>query len=373
MWHLGRVYVSNIHGSFTVVRAFGASQKDRARALPRFEAVAALDNFLRDSDRHKLVELAELIGSTRGYGRAGDFSTHELIGQVTESLERGTLFVLRGWDFGDIPRATAASLAPPKPEPAFPPTELLPEPETWFAVELVDETGEGVPGVELRFEVAGEARKATTGSDGRARVNGGRYRTAAVRLPRAEELRAKLDERWSKERTKLWREPPYRAVVFELTRTRDLPAIALEAESTIVVVLEPPYRVRLVDRDGKALGNLSCVAAFGGERRQLKTDGRGWVELLNVDGHEIAVFEWQEGKRTRSAVVSLECHDHHGDPSEVAILRLRNHGYPIDDDLERAVTLFQLDHGLELEPLAGGQIPQATIDRITQLWEDRHA
>jgi hypothetical protein len=237
--------------------------------------------------------------------------------------------------------------------------------------------GERVAGVELLFEVAGEKQKATTGSDGRVRVDGGRSQSASARFASVRELRAKLDERWDKERTKPWQDPPYGAVVFEVCWSKELHAISLEAEVTKTVVLDPPYRIRLLDDEGQAMAGLACSVAVGGAVHEVTSDGEGWIEFpVGNMCPETATVEWEQqrgaAKLKRSMVVALACHDHDGDRRAIAVARLRNHGYQVED-LAHAIAAFQLDHDLAYEPLDGGEISEATVAKIFELWEDRHA
>jgi hypothetical protein len=139
-------------------------------------------------------------------------------------------------------------------------------------------------------------------------------------------------------------------------------------------VLVPPYRVRLYDEGDKVLSGLRCNVSIGTVRYEVTSDGAGWIEVpLGDVCPEIAIIEWEEEHHgrmlTRRIEVMLACHDRN--PNAVAMARLHNLGYPVPEDPENSVALFQVDFELPRESLSGGEIPAATRERITQAWEDR--
>lgn len=138
--------------------------------------------------------------------------------------------------------ATAPVVDPrsPREQPTTPtrPTEV--RPDTWFEVELVDELGEALSGVEVSFRVAGRVAPSTTDGAGvaRAPAPGGTAR-AVVSVTYDAALIAALRERWDRPRG-VPRQGWDRAdVELPFWSRRGSPAHALQNELRLRVSLQP--------------------------------------------------------------------------------------------------------------------------------------
>jgi hypothetical protein len=196
-----------------------------------------------------------------------------------------------------------------------------------------------------------------------------------MKLGRA--VRNQVARRWSdgapnrSQGDKEWVDTPAGAHVFEIMRGRELPDVPLQPETEELIVLQRPYRVRLLDEEGGQLVSRACTITFGSSRHKDRSDGQGWIEFAVGEACPAsATVEWREAGETYRRTVALACHG--DDEQAVARARLTNLGYDVDGDLEAAVSKFQLHKGIDQQDLIAGRIPSATVDAIRNVWNGRH-
>jgi hypothetical protein len=287
------------------------------------------------------------------------------MGVIAEAIRSGRLIALR---HQSARYSQARARTPRTIEPAQEVGESL---VTWFEVSVVDDLGDPISGVELVFTAACAEYRIATDASGIARLDGARAASASVRLADVQVARAKVEPRWNDDDSRDRPSFAAEAFVFEVCAANAVTRMLLSAETRRTIVLAPPYRVRLHDEDGNTLPGLRCTASIGAARYQLASNDEGWIEFPLRDAcPETATIEWEEQhqnrKLTRRIEVALACHE--GDPNAVAMARLHNLGYPVAQDPEWAMALFEADFDLLHEPMSGGEIPAATRERIMQLW-----
>lgn len=153
--------------------------------------------------------------------------------------------------------------------------EPVEEADTWFEVELVDEAGEPISGVELRFTVTGATETATTDGSGKARIDtkGGSFGSVSFVSPDA--VRKEVEPRWE-----VLREPKAVAdrVLSRLGIRALAGAISIESKVTHLVVVEPPLGkifMELRDRSGQVLLRDQAYRIEGPQTLEGRTDDDG--------------------------------------------------------------------------------------------------
>jgi hypothetical protein len=181
--------------------------------------------------------------------------------------------------------------------PAITPSQMKAMLErTWYEILLVDEVGQALSGVELRIEIQGDAQTGKTDGEGVLRVRDAARGDATVHFADAPALLDMLNERWDCDREEDWIVPPGDAEVLEVCRAVSdwRRPLALQAETTKVIVLEPPYWVRLFDEQGQPMPNLACTIALGDKRYNANSDRDGWIEFpVGEQCPESATVEWE--------------------------------------------------------------------------------
>jgi hypothetical protein len=267
-------------------------------------------------------------------------------------------------------------LARPKPraadnEPAMTPSQIARDLQrTWYEVRVVDEIGEPVSGIQVRIDVDGETHSGGTDADGLVRATGVPRGNATARFVDPGELLGVLDRRWSKDRSDDWIVPPRGSAVLEICRASSAwrQPVSLQAEETTVLVLEPPYWVRLFDEEGHQMASLACTVRVGDNAFDVTSDSQGWIEFpVGEQCPECAKVEWEQGGVRRSMEIVLNCHQ--GTPQDVAHARLWNLGFP-SDDFEEAVRSFRGEAGFHDHEGALSEDERQEIDRR---WNERIA
>lgn len=279
-----------------------------------------------------------------------------------EVLRRGMSLVIHG--------RSVAEHIPTAPEAAFAPSSARTmSAQTWYEVLIVDQAGEPVPDVELRIEVDGGGQPSKTAADGRARLSDAARGQATVSFSDPSALLNLLDERWAKDDEKDWIVPPDDAQVLEVTRLAAdwRRPVGLSAESTKILILEPPYWLRLYDEGGQVMSNLKCTVSAGQQRFEQTSDAQGWIELPVGDScPESATVEWQEDGVSRSMVTRLQCHE--GPCDDLARARLWNLGFQHDDG-DDALLAFQNHQDIQV---FDGKMPNEVADRVSSRWVERN-
>ena len=221
----------------------------------------------------------------------------------------------------------------------------------------------------MEIDVGGAQRTGTTGGDGRCRFADLPRGDAVARFVDPKAVQDLLDKRWAPDRPEDWIVAPHGATVLELSSLVPdwRPRLTLQAQTTNVVVLEPPYSVRLFDEAGRIMANLPCSVLVGDAKHELTSDEDGWIEF--PVGHqcpEYVTVAWKQGRVARAMKVRLECHE--GQPEDVARSRLWNLGYQYDDE-DEAAPAFQNETDM---PVADGDLSSEVIARIDEHWTKRN-
>ena len=223
-------------GLVTLVREADVTKEEFLCALPPELSARRLDGWRRDPGaRSTLAEIYEenTFCST-------STPAHEAGRDAAERWLRGAL--LAGWIVAL--EASAARVAPTPPPPPPPPPLPPIDPVVEYAVRLVDETAEPLPGIVVTLEIDGAPTAHTTDDEGFASGRG-RAATATARIIDRELLRATLAARWAT--------PRPRSVVtgtdVRVLHVEDsAELVVLRADVPVTLVFEPRgvRRVRLV-------------------------------------------------------------------------------------------------------------------------------
>ncbi len=130
--------------------------------------------------------------------------------------------------------------APAPAEPALPPGEPPTHPDKqWFELKLVDEVGDPIGGVELRFTYNGNTKVVPTGGDGVAHVDDPTAKKAQVVVVDRAKLRDALKPRWSKGRAP--KTPSGHGVTVQALDDQ-LEPVALEAAFQSTLAITPFFK-----------------------------------------------------------------------------------------------------------------------------------
>jgi hypothetical protein len=236
----------------------------------------------------------------------------------------------------------------------------------WFEMAVIDEVGEPVRGAELVFKAEGQIRKIVTGRDGHARVEGISTRTGTFQIASMRALRTMMGWRWTDGREKEWVKPATGSAVVEVDASSRSPVVVVQTRRPLTVVILPPFRIHLLDHDSKGLPGRECTVTVASETYERVSDAGGWIEFpVGRSPPDEALVEYDEVddgiRRHYRLEVSLKADT---DDYAGTLARLKNLGYVTGDELERAVALFDLDHGIDPEEVKDGQIPPSTAAKI---------
>ena len=206
---------------------------------------AALSELGRWSDEATVrAMLLEMLDELRGPLAREDADLGlDVLPAIQMGLETGRLVIVdRDSDATFRPMVAL----PPTSQPPGSSLSQHPEPAsslTWFQVQLVDEIGDPLGGIDLSFSILGRARSATTDGSGIARIDPIDASFAEVTIADVDALHDKLAPRWSKPRKQKLPSAPS-LVVRELSSSID--GVALENEVPMVVAITPFFRCREV-------------------------------------------------------------------------------------------------------------------------------
>ncbi|MCW8140324.1 MAG: hypothetical protein KIT58_15600, partial [Planctomycetota bacterium] len=126
-------------------------------------------------------------------------------------------------------------------------------------------------------------------------------------------------------------------------------------------VVPPKLRVRLFDREHKALPAARYVARDPGGRtlKEGTADNAGFIELSSADLPDRVVVRWADA-HTNTFRLDFD----QGSDAEQTSKRLHNLGYPEADGLSKQVRTFQAAHGLRD---SGGVVDATTRDLVARL------
>lgn len=151
-----------------------------------------------------------------------------------------------------------------------------------FEVRVVDEVGQGIPGVAVDFR-ADDPQSIPTNAAGVALLDGARASSASVTLADADALSKVLDPRWEKVRSgKPPKESNLQEVVF---RRVGLGPFPLKAELPNTIVIKPPVGklfARLLDKTGRVAHSECDFTIEGPQHIQGTTDAGGVLLVENL-------------------------------------------------------------------------------------------
>lgn len=318
--------------------------------VPRSAAQRILDEFA--SSPSVAPGLAEMLGKARGM----------LSNDWRPPVGPDGLILLRK----EI-RPTTVSVID---EPAITPSRMRTLMDrTWYEVLLLDEVGQPLPSVELCVEIDGELHNGKTDSEGKLHLGDVVRDEAKVRFAEPQAVLELLDARWAEDRPDDWIVPSADDVVLEICRASSdwRHSFTLQPETPRIVVVEPPYSVRLYDEHGDLMSGLDCKVAVGGQTYEATSDGQGWIEFP-VGQHcpESATVEWQKGGVTYGMEVKLQCHE--GEAEDIVRARLWNLGFQSQDDAS-AVADFQCEVDMQNQD---GELSAEVVEQIASRWAERN-
>ena len=183
---------------------------------------------------------------------------------------------------------------------------------TWFSLRIVDEVGDALDGLEVKYEVLGEQRDAKTNAAGVAKIDtlSTGFARAAIRDLRA--VRAKLRERWKEAREERIAEGG-KIVVREIGEEVTEP-IGLECEAPTTLVIKPHFRcheVRGAHFDfGRSFVKRDAIQDLAGIAEELSVDdGRKGMIFGHTDLSGEAPLNKELSERRAKAVYALLTHD----------------------------------------------------------------
>jgi hypothetical protein len=255
-------------------------------------------------------------------------------------------------------------------EPAISPSRMRKLMDrTWYEVSLVDEIGEAISGVELRIEIDGELYNGKTDAEGKLRLANAIRGEAKVRLVEPQAVLDLLDERWAEDRPEDWIVPSDDDTVLEVCRGASdwRHSVDLLPETPRIVIMEPPYWVRLYGEHDELMTGIACKVAVGGQTYEATSDAQGWIEFpVGQQCPESATVEWQRGGITYGMEVKLQCHE--GQAEDVARARLWNLGFQSPDSAS-AVADFQSEVEMQEQD---GELSDEVVEQIASSWAERN-
>ena len=193
-----------------------AGPAEETRALPgrgearKLEALAyfALGSggSARDQVAAALLEMYEAVGGrgAQALGDGGAFGgSHAAIApaverEVVETLSRAIRLGrlrLEEHEPHEAVMSVRQAAAPAPPPPPVPVTSA--QGNTWFELRVLDEVGDPLDGLTIRFSFSGQTRTVTTNGAGVARLDGVTGGFASATVAKRSELRAALKPRWA--------------------------------------------------------------------------------------------------------------------------------------------------------------------------------
>lgn len=351
---------------YVILGRWDATADEADRALEPDRALAELSWALGGTrfDAHErrsiLLAIRNLLGDR--FHRLPD--DERLLSTTLEDLDRGRLLMVPVKR--PEPPGQAAS-GPPVPD--FTQGGAAPRTTHWFEVEVIDHLGTGVAGVELAFRLEDGEKRVTSDSAGVARLSGVSAAVARVEVADFAGLVRRLRPGWERAGDGAWVEGTSVSHCFELSPLVPPPVFTVEARSRATILLEPPYRVRVLDEGGRPVRARSVQVEVGGRSHSVALDEQGWIEFpVGRACPETATLRWHDGQCEKERLVRLACFE--GDADAVAMARLENLGYP--GDRASAVSAFVSDHGSgRVEPYQGGPLPAVVLEEIERVWMER--
>jgi hypothetical protein len=328
-------------------------------AVPGRNGYAVLS---RDAAQRVLDEAAQAPGAAAGLATLLAEARGKLSKDWRAPAAPDGLLLLR--------KETAPRAASATEEPAISPSRMRKLMDrTWYEVWLVDEIGEPISDVEFVVDVDGDGYGGKTDAEGRLRVADAVRGEARARFANSQAVLELLDRRWAEDRTEDWIVPSSEDTDLEVCRAASdwRHSFVLQPETPRMVVMEPPYWVRLYDERGVLMTGLDCKVAVGGQTHEARSDGQGWIEFpVGQQCPESATVEWQKCGVTYGMEVKLQCHD--GQAEDVARARLWNLGFQADD-VASAISDFQSEADMQHQD---GELSDEVVERIASRWAERN-
>ncbi len=166
-----------------------------------------------------------------------------------------------------------------------------PPPADTFEAQFVDETGQGIDGVEVVFSHSTQDQSQITDGDGVAKISS--LEAVSVKFADLSALESVLAARWAEVRTP---NIPQGDNVHEFAFAENLDSVLLVSGARSTIVITPPTNdlvIRLVDQDGAPVPNRDFVVVLpSGEERNGTTgpDGVGRIADVTAGGDATVTF-----------------------------------------------------------------------------------
>lgn len=244
-------------GDFQLVEPFFAFFPERVTREAKRAVLFTVQCAIERQDPEAIEGACFLLANRAGFP---DYvNHHEPLNHFQVDNIINTLFssIELEWIVIDAIRIAQIRSRPTQPTPGPQPSPK-PKPETeqvgWFEVQVFDERGGPVPGLDLLFTSGQKEERRTTNAAGIARQAPALESFGSVRLASAAATWTQLKPRWM-----VWRgENPWiaPATAKTIVVNNAVPSISLEREKTRILVLEAPrtwISVVVVNDEGKAI------------------------------------------------------------------------------------------------------------------------
>lgn len=200
--------------------------------VPPMYVVARLRDLLAGPNREPLLRAYEAVSGARApVGAAPDpEALRSVRGRLEAAFARGELLALRA-----PRRRTVVPLEDDLLAPSF---DEGTEKKTWFSIKVLDEVGDPIDGLDVRFTVDGATRVVTTNGAGVARVPDAEGGIASAVVASEAALEAKVKPRWKEPRTPNIVPGP----AVDAQELSDLREVTLQAEVPFTLTIVPHFR-----------------------------------------------------------------------------------------------------------------------------------
>lgn len=295
-----------------MVQPFDAPRDLGWDVLDPMFVVAYLEGWLLDSEaRVTLYQIhAALFGAlaTSAWG----------LGEERQSLRP---LLLRAFERQDLvvlaPRRRSAQLpGQASPQVAPPVLPRGPRPQihldlTFFEIQVVDEVGAPIDGIDLTLTVDGTPRKVTTAGGGKARVDRASGGFASAAVANLQQLRDTMKPRWQKPRKA---KIPTGENVFTRHLEDPIAPVTLQNEVLGILVILPRFRCREIPgatfEFGRSFVRRDAIPALAGVAQELlHDDGQKAMIFGHTDEAGPSQLNKELSERRAKAVFALLTHD----------------------------------------------------------------
>lgn len=259
--------------------------------------------------------IISMYGALSGRGAALDVPAarppwREIEDALVDAARDGRLRVeLKDSGLGMPSRAPSPSAAKPPPLHAPPPAAVD---TTWFSLEVVDEVGDAIDGLDIAYTVLGAKRVVTTNGAGIARIDGALAGFASAAVVSLDAAREKLRPRWKEPRDPKKIVDP-KTIVREIGDGVLLP-VSLECAVPRTLVITPYFKCHEIPGAhfsfGRSFVKRDATETLAGIAEELSADdGRKGMVFGHTDLAGSAALNKELSERRAKAVFALFTHD----------------------------------------------------------------